>query len=125
MSQVDAMFTQTMAQLTQGQTITPKIQKEIDDGHAEMKALLKEMLDWTKLEAMYVRVYQRSFTQKEVDDMIAMYQTPAGQTLLNKVPLVMQNTMGEMQQIMQPIIERLRQKQQQIAADIQRSKTGG
>jgi uncharacterized protein len=91
----------------------------------KVKALLKEMLDWNKLEAIYVRVYQKSFTQTEIDSLIAMYQTPGGQTLLNKMPLVMQNTMGEMQQLMQPMMERLRQKQQQIAAAIQRSKGGG
>ena len=89
--------------------------------------MFKEMLDWNKLEALYVRVYQKSFTQVEIDNLIAMYQTPGGQTLLNKMPIVLQNTMTEMQPLLQPMIERIQRMQQEVTAEIQadKSKKGG
>jgi hypothetical protein len=71
---------------------------------------------------MYVRVYQKSFSQEEVDGMIAFYKTPTGQALLNKMPLVMQNTMTEMQQMIQPMMKRVQQMQQEIVAEIQAKK---
>jgi len=122
MSQMDAFMNQTMHQITQGQQVTPEIQKQIDKSRADLQAMLREILDWNKLEPMYVRVYQKSFTQQEVDQLIAMYQTPAGQALLNKMPLVMQNTMAEMQQLIQPVMQRMQQSQQQIAAQIRAQK---
>jgi len=120
--QMDQLMNQMMQQVTQGQKITPEVQKQIDAGHAEMMSMMKEIFDWHKMEPMYMRVYQKSFTQKEVNDLIAMYHTPGAEALVNKMPQVLQNTMAEMQPMMQPIIERMRQRQQQVMAQIQAEK---
>ena len=127
MSQMDAVLKQATQQVTQGQKITPEVQKQIDKGRAESIAMLKEILDWNKLEPMYVRVYQKSLTQPQVDSLIAMYKSPGGQTLLNTMPTVMQNTMTEMQQIIQPMMQRLQKMQQDVVAEIQaeKKKSGG
>jgi hypothetical protein len=127
MTQMDTLMKQTMQQATQGQPVPPKVQKDIDKREAEMMAALKEMLDWNKLEPMYVRVYQKSFTQSEVDGMIAFYKTPAGQAVISKMPVVMQNTMNEMQQMMGPMMQRLQKMQQDVVAEMkaENEKKGG
>jgi uncharacterized protein len=127
MAQMDALMKQTMQQATQGQQIPPKVQKDIDKRETEMMAALKEMLDWNKLEPLYVRVYQKSFTQSEVDGMIAFYKTPAGQAVINKMPVVMQSTMNEMQQMMGPMMQRLQKMQQDVVAEMkaESEKKGG
>ena len=51
-----------------------------------------------------------------------MYHTPGAEALINKMPVVMQNTMAEMQPLMQPVIQRMQKTQQQIAAQIQAEK---
>jgi uncharacterized protein len=122
MGQMDQMMNQMMQQVTQGQNITPEVQKQIDASRAEVLTMVKEMLDWHKLEPMYIRVYQKSFSQKEVNDLIAMYHTPGAEAMINKMPQVMQNTMTEMQPLMQPVIERMRKTQQQVMAQIQAQK---
>ena len=125
MTQMDAFMKQTMEQATKGQPVPPKVQKDIEKRRAEMMSIMKEMLDWSKLEPMYVRVYQKSFTQEEIDNLIAMYKSPGGQALLTKMPVVMQNTMSEMQQIVQPMIQRMQRMQQEIVAEIQAEKNKG
>ena len=127
MSQMDALMKQAAQQVTQGQTITPEVQKEIDKGRTEAMSMMKEILDWNKLEPIYVRIYQKSFNQQEIDSLIAMYKSPAGKMLLTKMPVVLQNTMGEMQQLMQPVMQRIRRMQQDVVAQIQaeRAKKGG
>jgi hypothetical protein len=125
MAQMDGFINQTMQQATKGQKISPKVQKEIDRGRSETMAAMKEVLNWEKLEPMYTRVYQNSFTQGEVDGMIAFYKTPTGQAVLNKMPLVLQNTMTEMQGMMQPMIQRVQQMQQQVTAEMKEEKAGG
>ena len=62
MSQMDTLMLQTIQQATQGKEIPPKVQKEIDTQQAEVTRLMKELLDWSKLEPMYVRIYQKTFS---------------------------------------------------------------
>src|SRR5436309_9263691 len=72
MAQMDALMKQATQQVTQGQKITPEVQKQIDQGQTEAISMMKEILDWNKLKPMYVRIYQKSFNQEEIDSMIAM-----------------------------------------------------
>ena len=116
MAQMDNLMQQTIAQATQGQKIPAKVQKDIDQQRAEMVAMMKELLDWTKLEPMYVRIYQKTFSQQEIDGMIAFYKTPAGQAVLSKMPAAMQNTIDEMQQLMGPVMQKMQKMQQDVVA---------
>ena len=116
MKQMDNLMQQSIAQATQGQKIPPKVQKDIDVQSGEMMTMMKELLDWRKLEPMYVRVYQKTFSQQEVDGMIAFYKTPAGQAVIGKMPAVMQNTIEEMQQLMGPVMQKMQKMQQDVVA---------
>jgi len=118
MAQMDGLMQQTIAQATKGQDIPPRVQKDIDKGQAEVTGIMKELLDWNKLEPMYVRIYQKTFSQPEVDGMIAFYQTPAGQAVIAKMPAVMQNTMDEMLQLMAPAMQRMQRMQQDVASEM-------
>ena len=118
MTQMENLMQQTIAQATQGQKIPPKVQKEIDQQHTEMMTMMKDLLDWKKLEPMYVRVYQKSFNQQEVDGMIAFYKTPAGQAVISKMPNVMQNTIEEVQQMMGPVMQKMQKMQQDVVAEM-------
>jgi hypothetical protein len=118
---------QSLAQATQGRDIPPKLQKDIDKWQAEVFASMKDLLDWGKLEPIYVRIYQKSFSQEEVDGMIAFYKTPAGQAVISKMPAVMQNTMDEMQQMMGPVMQKMQKMQQDVVAEMKATnqKKGG
>jgi hypothetical protein len=118
MAQMDNLMQQSVAQATQGQKIPPKVQKDIDQRRSEMIAMMKELLDWTKLEPLYLRVYQKTFNQQEVDGMIAFYKTPAGQAVIAKMPAVMQNTIEEMQQRMGPVMQKMQKMQQDVVAEM-------
>lgn len=127
MSQMDTLMLQTIQQATQGKEVSPKIQKEIDKQQADVTGLMKELLDWSKLEPMYVRIYQKTFSQSEVDGMIAFYKTPAGQAVIAKMPTAMQNTMDEMQQMMRPVMQKMERMQQDVATEMKAAahKKGG
>jgi hypothetical protein len=128
MAQMDNLMQQSIAQATQGQKIPPKVEKQIDRERAEMTVMMKELLDWSKLEPLYVRVYQKTFNQQEVDGMLAFYKTPAGQAVIAKMPAVMQNTIEEMQQMMGPVMQRIQKMQQDVVAEMKaegKSNKGG
>ena len=83
-----------------------------------MATMMKDLLDWKKLEPLYVRVYQKTFNQQEVDGMIAFYKMPVGQTVIAKMPAVMQNTIEEMQQMMAPVMQKIQKTQQDVVAEM-------
>ena len=127
MAQMDELMKQTIYQATQGREIPPKVQKDIDKRQEEVIGLMKELLDWKKLEPMYVRIYQKTFSQPEVDGMLAFYKTPAGQAVIAKMPAAMQNTMNEMQQMMTPVMQKMQRMQQDVVAEMKAAsqKKGG
>jgi hypothetical protein len=118
--QIDGMMQKAYAEALKGLTIPPEAQKMIDRSRADANAAMREALAWEKLEPLYIRIYQKSLTQEEVTGMIALYKTPAGQAMINKMPIVMQNTMAEMQSMMAPMMQRIQQSQQQLIADIKK-----
>jgi hypothetical protein len=124
MRQTDEFMKQAIQQATQGQQIPAKVQKDIDKREAELAGFMRELLDWNKLEPMYVRIYQKTFTQQEVDGMIAFYKTPPGQAVINKMPAAMQNTMNEMQTMMGPVMQKIQRMQQEVLAEIKAEKPG-
>jgi hypothetical protein len=117
-SQMDNLMDQAIAQATKGQQVSSKVQNDIDRRRAELVGTMKELLDWKKLEPMYVRIYQKTFSQPEVDGMIAFYKSPAGEAVITKMPKAMQNTIDEMQGAMGPVMEKLQQMQRDVVAEI-------
>jgi uncharacterized protein len=118
MAQMDNLMQETIAQATKGQPISDKVQKDIDQRRNEVVALMKDLLDWRKLEPMYIRIYQKTFTQPEIDGMIAFYKTPSGRAVISKMPKAMQNTIDEMQQMMGPVMQKMQQMQRDVAAEV-------
>ena len=118
--QMDAMMQKGLAEALKGQTISPAAQKMIEQNRASTMAMMKEELAWSKLEPIYMRVYQKSLTQEEVNGIIAIYKTPAGQAMITKMPIIMQNTMAELQTTMAPMMQRVQKSQEQLVADIKK-----
>ena len=116
--QVQAMI-RTSSKAMQGKAITPERQAILDRMQTKMEAALDEMLNWDALQAMYLRTYRASFTQDELDGMMAFYKTPAGIAMTKKMPLVMQNVMGEMQTVMKPMQVKMREIQRETMQELQ------
>jgi len=117
-AQMENLVQQAIAQAIKGQQVPPKLQQDIDQRRNEMVATMRDLLDWKKLEPMYVRIYQKTFTQPEVDGMIAFYKSPAGQAVISKMPGAMQATVDEMQGMMGPVMEKIQRLQQDVVAEL-------
>ena len=74
---------------------------------AQLDKVLEEEMSWEKMKPLYVQIYTEIFTQQEIDDLIAFYQTPSGQSFIKKQPLVIQRTMALSQEKMGIMMERL------------------
>jgi uncharacterized protein len=107
--QMDAMINSSVKEASQGQTITPERQAVLDRMREKIVAAYDESYNAQAMQMVMLRVYQSTYTQDDVDGLIAFYKTPTGQALINKSPLMMQNMMDEMRTMMRPMIQRIGQ----------------
>ncbi len=108
--QVQGMMKKQAQQAMSEGRHTPEQQKILGDMQDKMMAVYKEEMSWDKMEPMFIEIYKKSFTQGEVEGVNAFYRTKAGQAMLAKMPVVMQNTMQAMQthmQSLQPKLEKI------------------
>lgn len=118
MNQIDGMMENSMRQALQGKSLAPDQQKAFDNMRAKSVALLKQELSWDSLEPFYIRMYRDSFTQEEINGMLAFYKTPSGQAVIKKMPAVMQGAMVEMQKRMGTLMPKLQQIQKETLAEL-------
>lgn len=116
--QVDTMMAAAVQQRLQGQTVTPQQQQGIDAMRTKVAALIKEDLDWSVLEPTYIKLYEDSFSQPEINGLIAFYKTPVGHAVVQKLPLVMQGVMSMTQQRMARLVPQIQQMAAETAAQI-------
>jgi hypothetical protein len=80
----------------------------------------QEQLAWDVLEPEYTQLYLDVFTEKELRDMITFYESPLGQAMLAKMPVLMQKssalTAARVQAAMPKLMERLQRAMQAPAA---------
>ena len=112
-AQMDGYFSNIINQQLGNKTLSAEDQKKVDEGRARMKELMGKLLSWDSMEPIYLTTYENSFTQSEIDSMIGFYGSPAGQAVIAKLPLAMQNAMGAMQGQIKELIPQI----QQVAKD--------
>lgn len=116
--QIDGAMKGMIAQNTQGQQLNAAQQAAIAEFQSKYLALMREELSWAKMETLFVRVYQNSLNQEEVDGMIAFYKTPTGQAVVKKMPVLMQQVMTEMPTMVGPLMQKVQPLAQQLDADL-------
>lgn len=118
LAQMENRMNQFAQQAVRGGKITPDQQKTLNKMNGKIAALLKDELNWNKMEPFYIKLYKDTFTQEEVNGIINFYKTPAGQAVLKKMPVLVQNSLVETQNRLRAIAPKIQQIQQEFAAEI-------
>ena len=112
MTQTDFYVKQAIYAALKGKEITPELQQIIDESSEEASFILKNEMSWAKMEPDLIQVYRESFTQSEIDGLIQFYKSDLGETIIKKMPIVMNKNMELINQRsvamaskMQPLIE--------------------
>lgn len=116
--QLEAMQQQIVAQVQAEQGVSPSAeeQAELDALLRRQTATMREAMSWERVQPIYREIYQQTFDAADVEAMIAFYESDAGQNLVAKTPLLMQNTMLATQKLLGPMIEQMQQDIQATAA---------
>jgi hypothetical protein len=119
---LDPMMRQMSTSMLKGQKLNPEQQRSLDNMMKKMSAVMRDEMSWAKMRPMYLQIYRETFTQEEVDGMIAFYRTPVGVATIDKMPAAMQKSMTLMQARMGPVMERMNAAMQQAIADAKAGK---
>jgi hypothetical protein len=113
-AQLDAMYAQTlpamqgaMKQAIARQGGGEEAMRVFDEMMPRVSAVIRDELSWTKLKPEFAAVYAETFSQEEVDGLIAFYSSPLGKALLQKTPMLAQRSMQMMQRRIGPMMERV------------------
>ena len=104
---MESAMRQGMAESLKGKKLDAKQQQLVENMPAKMAQVMREEMSWSSLKPVYVQIYKDSFTQEEVDGLLAFYKSPAGQAMINKMPVVMQKSMVVVQQRMGPLMQKM------------------
>jgi uncharacterized protein len=106
---VEQMIRQGMNQALQGRPLSAEQQSFVDGIPARFTAVMRQDFNWQKMKPVYMQLYRETFDQAEVDGLIAFYRSPAGQSFIAKMPVVMQKSMALVQAQMRSMMPRIQE----------------
>ena len=115
--QMEAMQRQQFEQLTAGKPLSAEQKADVDRIQSRTNEIVRESLAWEQMRPLYIDVYKQTFTSEEVKAMAKFYESPAGKSLQDKTPLLMQNLMLAIQQKMIPMLEALQAELKTVAEE--------
>jgi hypothetical protein len=108
---IEAQQKQMLAQMQQMVTSQVKSQlpSEADKAKAEemqkkIFALIEQETSWQKMKPVMVKAYGDTYTEPEIDGILAFYKSPAGKAMIEKQPTLMSKMMTGMQAQMTDIM---------------------
>jgi uncharacterized protein len=118
MTQIDTTVRASMQQALAGQQLNPKQKKILDEMGRQIGSLVKAELNWPAIEPLMIDVYRNTFSQQEVDGMLAFYRSEAGQAVIAKLPTAMQQSMTGIQGHAQALTPKIVQLEKDTAAQL-------
>lgn len=109
--QIDAMNLEAVKQSGVDINSDPLLRKHLK----QINELVRQELSWQQLEEPFIALYGTVFSEDELQDILAFYQSQSGQKMLKRQPELIQQLMVMMQQkaaALQPKIEALVKQQQ-------------
>ncbi len=98
-AQLETMYAQilpamqsSMRQMLTAQLRSDQAARMLDAVQPRVNALVLEQMSWARLKPAFARIYAETFSQEEVDGLIAFYQGPIGSALISKTPQLMQRS---------------------------------
>lgn len=121
----DSMYSQLnimLKNLAKEMDVQPSEQAILNDYSQQMVAMVKDELSWDKMGPLIVDVYSRNFSEQEIDDILAFYKTETGQSMLKKMPIVMQESMLASQHVIQKLLPKIQVAAKNLGQDLAESR---
>jgi hypothetical protein len=71
---------------TVGKNLSPQQKSKVDAFQKQLFGYIESQLSWKALEPQYVDLYAQTFSEEDIDGMLAFYKSPAGVSMIAKTP---------------------------------------
>lgn len=108
-TQMTARMKQAAAQQNARHPYTPDQQKAVDDYITQIQKITLDAVSWDKVKSQVLAIYTETYTDSELDGILAFYRSPSGQAFIAKSPQLMTKTMqlvNEQMTVVQPQIQK-------------------
>jgi hypothetical protein len=78
--------------------------------------VLADGFGWNRLEPDYARLYEATYTEDEIDGILAFYKSPSGQAMVEKSPMLVKQSSALVQERMKAVMPQLQQLMKDFAA---------
>jgi len=93
-----------------GAKLTPEAGKAMGQYQDKVALVMSDAIGWERLKPACVQLFAETYTESELDGILAFYKSPPGQAMVAKNPLLMSRASEIMQQRMaeaQPELQKL------------------
>lgn len=105
-----------------GKDLSAAQKAAVENFRTKFNAAMKEELSFSKVKEIYMQAYRETFTQEEVNGIIAFYRSPAGKAIVEKNPGVMQKANALMQSRITPTTQKLQAMQEEFVKELAKTK---
>jgi hypothetical protein len=81
-------------QLTDTMELNDSQEKMVSACYEQMNQLMAQSFNWGRLEPEYETIYAQTYTEEELDGVLAFYKSPAGRAYMAKSPIVTEKTLA-------------------------------
>jgi hypothetical protein len=117
-TQVTGVAAELMDGAVKGKVLSATDRLTIDTERERVLKKFRTEMSWEKMKEAYIPLYQETFTQEEVDGMLAFYESPSGQAFMKKMTGVVENARLIMRQQLVPVMKTIQTAAQETAARV-------
>jgi hypothetical protein len=103
--QIQAMVSAQMAKTD----LPPDARQRAEEVEQKIMAIVADRMSWEKARPAYIKIYAETFSESDIDGILAFYKSPAGQAMLEKMPQLMRKSMDVSQQLMGDVMPQIQQ----------------
>lgn len=122
-NQVLNQMNNQMKQQAASADLNAKQQKLVTDYAAKVNSVVKTQLTWDKVKDKFTTLYGNAYSEPEIDAILAFYKSPAGQTMLAKIPELNRQGLQIGQTQFESLVPQLRQMSQDFAREMSEAAT--
>jgi hypothetical protein len=115
-AQMQAQMQPLMADTIKKMNLPDDAQPMAEEMQKSLTEWISSKLSWERMKPLYVKIYADTLTEEEISGAIEFYKTPAGQSLLNKMPMILQKSIAASQEILTDMVPEI----QKITDDVAR-----
>ena len=113
---------QGLEQALKGKELSAPQKTAVESFRAKFSTTMKDELSVAKVKDIYLQAYRETFTQDEVNAIIAFYKSPAGKAVTEKNPAVKQKAGTLTQGRISPMTQKLQKMQEEFVKELSQTK---